>query len=187
MRALRVLSVVAGLVAVALPAPARAELVAHGVLCNRADLGGPRPPEVREDTLYAGPVTLVDDTAGPVTATIVCTVRDGGSHAAPALASAESDPGTGVVALPPTTVSYLDLGYTAICTELRIVGGPTLYYDAGSRAWTTDPATLCEPSLDVIGPDPYLPDAVLCPLLTGAFPPDGDVPGVWDCPPYGGS
>ena len=28
-------------------------------------------------------------------------------------------------------------------------------------------------------------DSVVCPVLAVVFPPQGDVPGVWDCPPYG--
>lgn len=27
-------------------------------------------------------------------------------------------------------------------------------------------------------------DPAVCPVLAGQFPPEGDVPGVWDCPPY---
>jgi len=30
-------------------------------------------------------------------------------------------------------------------------------------------------------------DPLACPLLALVFPPDGDVPGAWDCPPYASS
>lgn len=33
---------------------------------------------------------------------------------------------------------------------------------------------------EVVGGDP-----LVCPVLATMFPPEGDIPGVWDCPPYG--
>ena len=36
------------------------------------------------------------------------------------------------------------------------------------------------PSLPIFN----LIDALSCPVLAIMFPPEGDVPGLWDCPPY---
>jgi hypothetical protein len=28
-------------------------------------------------------------------------------------------------------------------------------------------------------------DSIVCPIYAVVFPPEGDIPGIWDCPPYG--
>lgn len=33
--------------------------------------------------------------------------------------------------------------------------------------------------------DPTPVDPIVCPVIVPVFPPEGDIPGVWDCPPYG--
>jgi hypothetical protein len=150
-------------------------------------------------TFRAGPLVVADDDPGanPVRATVTCWVARYDHDKAP-LASATSAPMDGVVVLPPTTVpvtgSWSDVHY--LCTRVDIENGPTYYWDQMDAWWSTSPHGYClrldpDPCLD-----PYHPDCGgtapldrqldhrLCPVLKAVAPPEGDVPGIWDCRPY---
>lgn len=102
----------------------------------------------------------------------------------------------------------------AICTEVTVTDrdgeSATLYWDVADEEFGTDPSVTCGPVACVTSADdachggpPSIPpepvrDAVdlanqvivehvdppLCAVLDDLFPPEGDVPDVWDCPPY---
>lgn len=78
--------------------------------------------------------------------------------------------------------------YVNLCTELRVAGEPPLYWDDDAEDWSGDPDVACYIPPDG-GPDPEpierLLDQLVCPVLALVYPPEGDIPGVWDCPPYG--
>ena len=146
----------------------------------------------------AGPIVLDPDPAGqPVWGSVTCTLVDGRSHDSRVIGTASSETTPVVAALEPTLVpvEWADDDVLSICVSVEIVGRGRLYYDpemaGGDGGWTTDPAASCDL---VFGPAEPLPlvddaeelvDSIVCPLLAVAFPPQGDVPGIWDCPPYG--
>jgi hypothetical protein len=155
--------------------------------------------------LSGGP--LADDRVpgadGAATLTLRCSLQDAWHADAPDLASASAT-GDGVVVLPPTPVTYAGQPWAPyLCHEVTVTrpGGAstTLYRDDETHAWTNDPAAACD-DLFVACPDraarshddckgvatgPAV-DAAVCPVLATWFPPEGDVEGVWDCPPYEG-
>jgi hypothetical protein len=98
--------------------------------------------------------------------------------------------GAGVVTAGPSQVSFSagpsDSVY--LCAEVvRDEDESVLYYDAAHDEWSTSSSVPCADGLSTGGPsggDDL--DPTLCPLLATAFPPSGDIPGVWDCPPYVG-
>lgn len=144
----------------------------------------------------------------PVTITMTCTVRSGWyfTHSDPAEASVSAT-APAVVTVPPTALTAHDdenFGLFAVCTSVSMTdrdGDTTdLYWNPHTVEFSTDPNTPCGPvfcPLDAGDPcgggNPFellndlfvdVVDPLLCAVLDDYFPPDGDVEGVWDCPPY---
>jgi hypothetical protein len=126
---------------------------------------------------------------------LTCSLQlDGFTHDVPDAVSV-SGAGPGVATVPPTVVSYRaeDEDFEVLCTSLvagTAAGPVTLYWDDLAARWSTDPAATCS---RFAGhgelPRPFEPigtfvDRVVCRALAAVFPPYGDVPGIWDCPPY---
>jgi hypothetical protein len=176
-----------GLAAVALAGagavPAQAAVEPMGLLCamQRAGTGAVM--------VHAGPLTLTDGTA-PVSGRVTCSVHADSAprYADASLGAATSPTTTGAVVLPPTPLAVGDVaGY--VCTRVDVDSGPSQYFDAATDAWTSDPSAECTyvPG-GVPGCDPsycdLFGDGILCPAYSIVFPPEGDIPGIWDCPPY---
>ncbi|MDQ1711085.1 MAG: hypothetical protein QOE45_535 [Frankiaceae bacterium] len=135
----------------------------------------------------------IDPLANPVSATLTCTIRQGGyvTHVSPVLAAASAS-GTGVVVVPPTLVHITGSPSSTwgICTALDVTDahGTTahLYWDTARAQFGTDPSAVC---FERYESDEFL-EGLVCPVLAEAFPPRGDVVlpdpigKVWDCPPY---
>jgi hypothetical protein len=198
MRSVRAAAVVLALVVPALPGTARAAVEPDGVNCGFSSLADPTgPPDEQLGMLNGGPVTLTDpDAPGRVVSgSLVCSLRQGLYHTDPLLAQAASPVTPGVVVVPPTLVTYTadPVAWITACTEVRVDGGPTLYWDDEAEVWSTDPGVLCYdfgPEPDPLGEvvDGLFVDVVdplLCAVLVTQYPPEGDLPGIWDCPPYG--
>jgi hypothetical protein len=166
-----------------------------GLLCGFTERDNP-PARLRHKVLVsAGPVLLTDD-ADPVaglSGSVTCSLQiDAGTHDAPDVA-AITGPTTARVAALAGEVEYVRAGYDYdlwYCTRVDLTDGTTLYYDEGDAVddggWSTDPATSsCALAYASAVPRPSC-DWVCgsCAVLGVAFPPDGEVPGVWDCPPY---
>jgi hypothetical protein len=149
-----------------------------------------------------GPVFFGSDAAGLArSGTLTCTLVEGLNHDSPVLHTERSALTPGAAAIAPTVVSVRPsdpVGWVYVCTSVDVVGEPTRYWDPeggglGNGRWTTDPGASCGPifgwpSTDLPGdePDPEsLLDGLVCPALALLFPPEGDVTGIWDCPPYG--
>ena len=184
---MRVMALAAAAVLVAAGAPhAHAEPVdATGVLCawsgtSNPDTGG----GIAE--IDGGPLVVTGVEPGtPVE--LLCSLQEYGWHTEPDLAVVRAS-GRSVVAVPPTVVGY-ESDYWVIpvvCTELRVhesSGDTTLYWDDVAEAWSTSPYVQCDELWQAEPPDVWI-DGVVCPVLAVAFPPQGDIPGIWDCPPY---
>lgn len=197
-------ALVAGAVLAALlPGPAQAAAPdAEGVLCGFASTGHPTDAGVQVGEIDGGPLAVanVDDAfAQPVTATLTCAIHVGWGNLTHAGSDAVSASATGnaVVTLPPTVVSYKYDPYTfeviAVCTELAVTDGHGdtyhLYYDGFREEFSSSPNVECQWAWGEPPPPPppiwERVDAIVCPIFAVVFPPYGDIPDIWDCPPYG--
>jgi len=123
--------------------------------------------------VHAGPVSLVDEDTGlPHTGTITCTFRHGYDHTGAEIVSVTSEPGTGVVALPPTEV-FAGIEWWedfSLCTRLDTDSGTLYWYEPWDRNvdpyWSADPTVRCE---DLFEPTDLRPqDYPLGPVLSVA-------------------
>ena len=148
----------------------------------------------RAGILGGGPVAAlaVDSTANPLaTVRLDCIIRVNGFDQ-----RSITGIGTGFASTGPVSIAFFadDDDVVEACTRASVNGGPYRYYDANQRVFTDDPTAPCLPDAqsnpavqaakDAAEPLKQLGDAVLCPLLALAFPPEGDIPPVQDCPPY---
>ncbi len=189
------------LAAVAPHAGAAEPAAPTGFACGFAATADPERADWWVGEVDGGPLTV----PGSERVTLRCSIQLGWlTHDAPDLVSvsASGDGSAGVAVVPPTVFRYTDPhdDVVAVCSEVTVVeaGGATrtLYRDHHSGDWTTDPRSTCD-FMSTVCPtttrghdycrDPFEPDSTLCPVLATAFPPEGDVPGLWDCPPYQGS
>ena len=157
----------------------------------------PAVDEVLDDNLYS--------------ITLTCTLKVGwwNDHTSPAADSASST-GLAVAVLPPTLMAFdsddVDTP-TGVCSEVTVTDrdgdSATLYWDVYDESFGTDPSVACGPVVCPLDTDdacdgpPSIPpepvrdvvdianqvfvehvDPAVCPVL------GGDVPDVWDCPPY---
>jgi hypothetical protein len=202
----------AGVVSTFAATPARADApIGAGLICQFATVVDPTAePGTQSGELSGGPVLLTEqDGFTPETGTLTCRVQVGTSDhtgSGPAV----SGHGTGAITAGPAVVNILANADVYLCSEFTDDSdGVTYYWDAVAGEWSADPNTPCEPSfpLDCADCPPYirdllrdlfnlsssldsdtrkrLLDSILCPILAQVFPPEGDIPGVWDCPPYG--
>jgi hypothetical protein len=189
---------------VALTVPAAPATAAPGLSspCGYVFAADPGDPTGRRNTgvLHGGPALL--DDAAVRTGRLACSIQlDLSWHGAPDAARAVSPTSAGVAVLPPTPFELdLDPGtYQAVylCDEVQVDGVGTFYWHAYDSVWTTDSAAPClgavthpyEDPVDVPWevidpPQGEQVDPLVCPVLAQVFPPHGDVPDVWDCPPY---
>jgi hypothetical protein len=177
-----------------------------GFVCGYSSLTNPNAEAHTQTAVVdGGAVVVVDEANNPQSGTLTCTIQVGANstHAgADAPGGKVSSSGTGVVVIPPTVVSYTATPEQAVyvCTQFTYTGGGTVYYDAdgddGSTDaghWSADADSACGPFN--VSPAPGEPgpvedlvlliDAIACPVLKELLPPDGDVAGIWECPPYG--
>lgn len=170
-------------------------------------------PLAAADLTFVAPDPLQWVVDNPVSVTLTCTLHDAWSarHSDPAVASVSAT-GAGVAVLAPTVVEVLVGRDLVVCTKASVTDTDgdtfTAYWDGGRTEFTADPNAFCGPAActtewpprgeGACGPSvfdvvdhvedltPWGPvDAAVCPVLAGAFPPEGDVADVWDCPPYG--
>jgi hypothetical protein len=157
-----------------------------------------------------GDVQTGEINGGPLvgTGTLTCTIQVGGAfHDDPDNGASASASGAGVVALPPTLVSYNSPENVPVflCTSFTTASG-TIYWVPGATplegAWTSNAHSLCglatSAGTDDLEPYELLLDQIICPVLATL---EGvGVPGVvevgdqgdvfvagdlfWDCPPY---
>jgi len=190
------LTAAAALLAAAVPLPATAQPSPESLLCGASWMPSPfGEPDRWVAHVDAGPVVL-SETGEAVAGRVVCTFVEGYGHLSPPVAVARSVTTPGVAQLPPTLVELQQepQAHVSLCTSVEILGGGTYYWDAIGLAWSADPAVDCwnwfppgpeDKVFDVVDP-------VLCEVLAGLSPgagpvtiePDGDVPGVWECPPF---
>jgi len=154
-------------------------------------------PNTFTGVLFAGPLTLRDNLNPLVvySGSIRCSIQvNSPLHSGVDQCAAAGLLSGGVAVLDPSFCSYAagpsDSVY--VCTQVDILGGPTLYHDAGG-GWTTNANNPCNQVTAVVQCDPStlpcavkvsLLDPLLCPIFAIFFPPQGDIGIFWDCPPY---
>ena len=159
----------------------------YGALCN---MSATRAGSLVSARLDGGPLVLPDSAGSPSnpgSATLRCRVQANHPVHLAGEGPQVSGHGSGVVTVPATNVVLAaapgDVLY--LCAAVTYDAGPTFYYDARHDEWSTSSSVPCDdgtnPELDDEDIDP-----VLCPLLAALLGGDGDLPGVWNCPPYGG-
>lgn len=145
----------------------------------------------------------------PTSVTLTCSLHAGSYHTSPVLASASAS-GDGVALLPPAQREVDDIYLATLCTRVSVTDGDgrsyEFYWDGGQQEFSRDMSVECGAACTLewppsgegaCGPGPYdivdhvtgsVPwgpvDAVACEVLKQQYPPDGDIPDVWDCPPY---
>ena len=172
-----------------------------GFLCGFSSLSNPTAEAgTQTGEIDGGPLAIVDAEGNVGSGTLTCTIQvNQGTHDGSGVAVSAS--GTGVVAFGPTVVSYQadDDDIVFLCSEFTYAnGGPTLYFHSSEDPtveghWSTASTSACAQAtsansgdvLEPIRPIEELVDSLICPVLAVVFPPTGDIPGVWDCPPYG--
>lgn len=163
-----------------------ADAQAVGFLCGFTSVGS--------NTLIDGGPLVADERTG-VTISMTCTLQHGANstHAGADTASASSLFLPQAVVLPPTFVTFRPPAGAPIfiCTQMKI-NSTTYYHDDSTSSWSTSTSVPCKPyrlggdigeEVDRILVEEV--DPVLCPVLSLVFPPEGDIPLLWDCPPYG--
>lgn len=119
---------------------------------------------------------------------VTCTVQVGtlnDTHDKPDAASLTRS-GNGVVVVA-DLISYAapEDADVYLCTKWRMAG-VDYFYDAAAKVFSTSGTVECvlATSQELDAPLAAVADPIACPLLALALPPHGDVPAVWDCPPY---
>ena len=143
-----------------------------------------------------GPIVVLENGA-PATARLVCSIQiDAYAHSAPDVVRVVGPTSVGVVAVPPTYVSWDATGQPVNCTQVDVDGGPSYYFNALTDEWSTDQDSACG-GPRAGGLSIPLLDWAYCPVLgtvsPGAPPavqiePSGDVSVLGEyvnCPPYG--
>lgn len=167
-----------------------------GVMCGltaATDTSPDAAPGAMTGTVDAGPLLLTLD--GVLRrGWLRCSIQLGyPQHAAPDVVVVTGT-GTDVAVVTPTAVAFTAAPETPVyqCTEVDFEGWGRLYWASnglGGGNWTYDATASCDAGLSVDVPLDDVTvaavDPIVCPQLSAVFPPDGDVPDVWDCPPYG--
>jgi hypothetical protein len=123
---------------------------------------------------------------------VTCTVQVGtvnNTHDKPDTAVATAS-GEGI-ALVANSVTYPapEDADVYLCTMWRFAG-TDYFFDAAAGVFSTSGTVACELATQLEVDSPIVTDLTeildptLCPLLAAVFPPEGDIPGIWDCPPY---
>lgn len=180
----------------AFPAPA-------GALCGVATANSAPAPGTQNGFVLSGPVAMRDSNPRIVhTGYVACAVQvNAAAHSAADVCATATLIGPVSAVLPPVPCSYPATANDTVyvCTSVHITGQPALYYDDTAGVWSTSSAAPCAPATrlrcdnsepacatanGVLTPVKDTLDQLLCPPLALVFPPQGDVPPVWDCPPY---
>ena len=176
----------------------------YGSVCDLKSVSDPQVEGSQTGEVHGSLVIEEPETATLEAGYMTCTVQvNAPTHAGP---DACRIPGphsvSEVWAAGTCSISAGDDDNVYVCTHVDIDGHPTLYYDdpndpLGDGDWSIDPTRArCRLASGVLAPGsgetPWkelhevqlLVDSIVCPILTWIFPPDGDIEGIWDCPPY---
>ncbi len=167
-----------------------------GAICQFASVTDPTVEGQQSGQVSGGPLVLTDDETPPgvYSGTLTCRVQVTTSNHTGSGPSV-SGHGTPVVTAGPSTLTY-SAGLTDnvyLCSEFTDdATGTTYYFDDTNSLWSTSNTVDCGLATSASTPqdDPLSQfekdnvDPVVCPVLVTAVGGDGDVAGVWDCPPY---
>ena len=161
--------------------------------------------ETQTGQINGGPIT--DDTQPTASIYLLCTIQVGAANSTHVGADAVllQAWGTGVAVVAGQASYVSPEGQPVyLCTEVWVAdpsGHTTLFLNSVDGTWSTSNSVPCGEAISQeILPGPFAPvidavnqvlvdvvDPVICPILAGQFPPEGDIPEVgYDCPPYGG-
>jgi hypothetical protein len=197
MRSLRAAAVVLVALVPLAPAPAHAGPPA-GERCGYAFMVDPQTSTQYVGEMDGGPILLDSDPAGqPVWGSLTCSLQvyPNQRHSDADVARLTSPVTPGAAYLAPAPFEYEETEpFTTLmlCSQVDVVGRETLYWDSPTQTWSTDPNAGCAfPWEDEQNPPPggrvfeEVVDPAVCPPLATVAPPEGDVDGLYDCPPYG--
>ena len=194
-RAVLSLLAATSLVSTATPAVADPPIV-DGVLCGFATVIDLSAEEgTQSGVLWGGPVLLTERNGiTPETGTLLCRVQVVDSFTSNhdgAGPYVDDDGPRGVFLAGPQIITIQRTGTQNVflCAEFVDSGIP-YYWDSASQNWSTSSNVPCDLSITGDGGDgprdiEVLIDSIVCPLVALLLPPEGDIPGIWDCPPYG--
>ena len=181
--------------------PASADApVTDGLICSFTTVIDPTAEEgTQTGQLEGGPVlfTVAPDGTTPQEGTLICRVQVVDAFASDHTGSGPSVSGrinaAGVAVAGPYVITINRTGSQNVflCSEfVDNSEGLVYYWDDDNSEWSTNPVVHCGLSLtgDKGGAprdSEVLVDSIICPILALVFPPEGDIPGIWDCPPYG--
>lgn len=179
-------------------APAEAQT---GFLCGFASITDPTVEgDVQTGEINGGPLAAADtDNPGEEAATIAirCTIQvgaQGATHAGADAYAATSPTNPGVAVLPAHQFTYVaPSGSPVYLCSSAIVNGQIRYWDSvndpvdttdGGWQTTSGHDCLLAISQEVDPGDGSELDPIICPPLALVLGSDGDIEGVWNCPPY---
>ena len=184
--------------------------VAHqDVATSRWDVHLYGGPIAAADVELVAPDPLEWVVDNPTSVTITCSLHLGSTHASPVMESASAT-GDAVAVLLPTARDVAAIDAVTLCTRVAVTDGDgrsyEFYWDGGDQEFARETSANCRAACTqelpprgegACGPGPFdivdhmlgsppwaTVDAVVCAVLKEQYPPEGDVPGVWDCPPY---
>ena len=169
-------------------APAHADHGPQGLLCGFVSVTDPGTEggNIQTGEIDGGPVLVTGD------GTITCDIQVGQELSSGSNAASVSGSGNTVVYATPTVVSYEspDDVPVYLCTTVSDATG-TYYWDDLTGDWVSSASaahcSLATSASTDDGPTHELElliDSIICPVLATLLPPEGDIAGVWDCPPY---
>jgi hypothetical protein len=182
--------------ALAAPVTTGAAQAVPGALCGFAAFPRDEDDDRFSGVLVGGPLAFPDGPVPASTGTLVCTIQIEANDTHGEADAAVITGTTSVVSTVAGTVTYglPDNADLYLCSHVEFGGtAPVLYWDASAGGWSTSASVPCSSAFTAQAPDPGPvtggDDAIYCPILSIAFPSEGDVvlPGlrpVWDCPPY---
>ena len=174
-----------------------------GFLCGFSSISNPTAePGTQTGEIDGGPLVIVDAEGNTGEGTLTCTIQvNQGTHAGTGV-SVSGQSTNSVVVIPPSVVSYQagEEDVVFLCTEFdpgAPGGNDSLYFHSSNDPaveghWSLDPTSACAQATSAGGGDIFDPiepvilllDTIICIPLAILFPPEGDIPNVWDCPPY---
>jgi hypothetical protein len=170
-----------------------------GAVCQFSSTTDPTVEgDVQTGQISGGPLVTVnvDSTnptaSGPQSGTLHCWVQVASD--VPTSGPGVSGHGTGVVTAGPAQITYtatVDQNVYLCSTWTDDADGVTYYFNDTTSDFsaTVSPCGLAvsasTPAEDPLAEQEKLLDTIICPVLAIVFPPEGDIAGIWDCPPYG--
>jgi hypothetical protein len=193
-----------------LPAHAAVDDPGPGLICQFSSTTDPTVEGgVQTGQISGGPLVIQDSTTLlPGSGTLYCWLQvNDATHGDPLTHPGVHNHGTGVVTAGPAQITYTATATDNVylCASFQDDASTTYYWHDSTSTWSTSPGD-CGLAISAGPPDPgpldpvfqliddtfttldgleqALIDPVICPVLVALVGGDGDIPLVWNCPPY---